>query len=245
MHTTTQFIPFDFVSILVQATGGAITSASSMDNEPTTAGDEVMLAGLVMQAFNMLCFILFSLNFFSNVQEQYVNARTNNNSSNGNGENDLTARIHSSRRFKAFLAALGLATLCVFWRCVYRVVELGPGWDSPLMARQDLVIGCEGAVVVVACLLLNVFHPSLYFREMLEGQSLRDRIRRARIVGPPPPAPGPFLGLDPEERLPSYEEAARVGGGPRSYVLEARARASVHAPGAPVGGPSFNVSRVQ
>ncbi|KLU93211.1 hypothetical protein MAPG_12148, partial [Magnaporthiopsis poae ATCC 64411] len=143
------FIPLDFLSILVQSTGVAMRSASIRHNEPTDADDNIMLAGVVLQAFTMLCFVLVSLNFFSHLQEQYDDARANNSSSNnhGNPETDLMARRHASKRFRFFLVGMGLAALCLFERCVYRVVELGPGWDGPLMARQDLVIGCEQAVV--------------------------------------------------------------------------------------------------
>jgi len=77
--------------------------------------------------------------------------------------------LRNSRRFKGFLASLTLSTICIFWRSVYRVVELGEGWTGNLIRHQWLFVGFEGVLVGVACLVLNAFHPALCFKEGVEG----------------------------------------------------------------------------
>ena len=50
------------------------------------------------------------------------------------------------------------------------MAELSGGWEGDLMGRQDLFIGFEGVMIVISCFVLNVFHPSVCFKEMMEGK---------------------------------------------------------------------------
>ena len=75
------------------------------------------------------------------------------------------AKLRASWSFKGFLYALSFATVCIFVRSVYRVAELGEGWTGQLIRDQDTFIGLESALVVVAVLSLNAFHPGYCFRE--------------------------------------------------------------------------------
>ncbi|KAL8381081.1 hypothetical protein RB595_005390 [Gaeumannomyces hyphopodioides] len=220
-YYTRIFIPCDLVSLILQATGGAITSAAAQYNEPTSDGDNIMIAGLAFQVFTMFCFITCALDFFWRVWKQPSSAGRDSNkigSVNMHDEHGARVKVRSSLRFKGFLAALALATVCVFWRCVYRVIELAQGWDGPLMARQDLFIGCEGAMIAVACLVLNVFHPALCFGEMLSGDGGLGPRRKTTDRGRQPPA----------GRVPTDEDAICYSGGPGDFMLESRKQDGVH-----------------
>ena len=81
------------------------------------------------------------------------------------------AKLRASWTFRAFLGALALATLCIFIRSIYRVAELSEGWEGALIKNQKLFIGLEGAMVIVAVLSLNAFHPGLCFREGYEPKT--------------------------------------------------------------------------
>jgi len=152
------FIPCDIVSLLLQAIGGAMASIASHQNKSPNNGDHIMVAGLAFQVFTLLVFICFCADFalktFRRLQTM--------------GDAALDPR-HAALRtrfsFRAFLFALSLATLCIFIRSVYRVAELGEGWEGALIKNQSLFIGLEGAMVVVAVLSLNFFHPGICFRE--------------------------------------------------------------------------------
>lgn len=162
---TRLFIPCDVISLILQAAGGALASISSHNGNSTKTGDNIMIAGLSFQVLTLLVFIGVSVDFALNVMKRYK--------AMGEAAFDQAEevkRVRGSMMFKGCLGALGLATICIFWRSVFRVAELSRGWDGPLMKRQDLFIGFEGVMIVVAVLVLNVFHPSVCFGGMMDGK---------------------------------------------------------------------------
>jgi hypothetical protein len=160
-----QFIPCDVISLVLQATGGGMASVASHNGDDVTTGDNIMIAGLSFQVVTLLVFMLCSADFAINTMR-----RQRQLGSSALDQGAEARKLRNSFMFKGFLAALALATICIFWRSVYRVAELSKGWEGPLMYRQDLFIGFEGVMIAVASLVLNVFHPSICFREMMDGQ---------------------------------------------------------------------------
>lgn len=172
------FIPCDLISLILQAVGGALASTASHNNEPTETGDRIMIAGLAFQVLTLLIFIIVTLDFALRV----VRRRRALGAEHALDQSATAVATRRSLRFRGFLAALALATVCIFWRSVFRVAELSQGWDGPLMKRQGLFIGFEGVMIIVACLGLNVFHPSFCFKEMMgaEAQGGLGARKRAR-----------------------------------------------------------------
>lgn len=84
-------------------------------------------------------------------------------------QNPLFVKLRESWKFKGFLVALTLATICIFWRSVYRVAELAEGWTGHLIKQQWLFVGFEGVMVIVACIALNIFNPAFAFPEAMTG----------------------------------------------------------------------------
>ncbi|KAK0749455.1 RTA1 like protein-domain-containing protein [Schizothecium vesticola] len=172
------FIPCDVISLVLQASGGALASISSQNDEPTTTGDRIMIAGLSFQVLTLLLFILATGDFALRVHRR-------SRALGADVALDQSAAAVATRRslrFRGLLAALALATVCIFWRSVFRVAELSQGWDGPLMGNQGMFIGFEGVLIIVACLALNVFHPSFCYREMMEGEGGIGAKRKARKV---------------------------------------------------------------
>ena len=129
-----------------------------------------MIAGLASQVATMLAFMILAADFGIRTMRRY--RRLGTTAAFGSGyEDDATAaaaaRVRGSLLFRGCLGALALATVCVFWRSVFRVAELSRGWSGPVMKMQNLFIGFEGVLVVVACLALAVFHPSICFRDLM------------------------------------------------------------------------------
>lgn len=152
------FIPCDILSLVLQALGGGMASAASHSNKNPETGNHIMVAGLAFQVFTLLVFMLLCTDFAVRTVVR----------SNRMGEAALDpthAALRRSMKFRAFLVALTLSTICIFIRSVYRVVELGEGWDGALIKNQTLFIVLEGVMVVIAVLVLNAFHPGLCFRE--------------------------------------------------------------------------------
>ncbi|KAL8657975.1 MAG: hypothetical protein Q9226_001385 [Calogaya cf. arnoldii] len=152
------FIPCDILSLVLQALGGGMASAASHSNKNPETGNYIMLAGLAFQVFTLLVFMLLCTDFAIRTV-----IRTNRM---GESALDLIhATLRHSMEFRIFLIALTISTICIFIRSVFRVVELGEGWDGALIKNQTLFIVLEGAMVVIAVLVLNAFHPGLCFRE--------------------------------------------------------------------------------
>ncbi|KAM0275800.1 hypothetical protein ACHAQH_007381 [Verticillium albo-atrum] len=159
------FIPCDVISLVLQALGGAMASIASTNNSSSKTGDNVMLAGLIFQVVTMLVFMVVTADFALNTALRHRRLGADH----AFDQNPTIAAVRTSRRFHAFLTALALSFVCIFIRCVFRVAELSGGWTGPLMGRQDLFIAFESAMIATAVLLLNVLHPALVCRPLLEG----------------------------------------------------------------------------
>jgi hypothetical protein len=142
-----------------------MASVASHNNDPVETGNNIMMAGLSFQVFTLLLFIIAAAVFALRTVRRYraLGAAALD-------QDPIVAKVRGSTAFRLFLAALGVATLCIFWRCVFRVAELSGGWEGELMGRQDLFIGFEGVMITVSCLVLNLFNPSFCFRELMEGE---------------------------------------------------------------------------
>ena len=165
------FIPCDVASLVLQALGGGIASAKTHSHQDPTLGNNIMIAGLSVQVVTLLIFIILALDFAFRTIRRIRRL----------GQDALDprhAKLRESFAFKGFLVALSLATLCIFTRCVYRVAELSEGWTGHLIRTQKYFIGLEGAVIVVAVLSLNAFHPGLCFKEALDARVKREKSNR-------------------------------------------------------------------
>ena len=152
------FIPCDVASLLLQAAGGGIASAQTHANKNPAIGDHLMIAGLAFQVFTLLIFMCLSLDFALRTLKRAK-------SMGDEAFDPVHSRLRQSWSFKAFLIALSISTVCIFIRSVYRVVELSEGWSGALIKNQTLFMILEGMMVIIAVLLLNVFHPGLCFGE--------------------------------------------------------------------------------
>lgn len=129
-HSTSVTIPTalrtDFVST---GAGGGLSSVAAQNDEDPKTGDDVMMAGLVFQVFSLLLFAIATIDYYLRVRKQY-------------GNNGPPPAAHP--RIRWFFAALGLSYMCILIRCIYRVVELSGGWNSPLMKKEKDFVILEG-----------------------------------------------------------------------------------------------------
>lgn len=141
-----------------------MASVASHQNKSVKAGDNIMVAGLSFQVFTLLIFMILCTDFALRTHKRYKSM-----GEDAFDQNPLYRHMRSGWRFKGFLTGLTLATICIFWRSVYRVAELGEGWQGALIKRQWLFVGFEGVMVIVACFALNLFNPAFTFKEAMEG----------------------------------------------------------------------------
>lgn len=123
-----------------------------------------MIAGLALQVVTLFIFMALCIDFALRTRGRYKSM-----GEAAFDQNPLFAKLRHSLQFKGFLVGLTLATICIFWRSVYRVVELGEGWTGHLIRQQWLFVGFEGVMVIVACFALNIFNPAITFKEAMVG----------------------------------------------------------------------------
>jgi hypothetical protein len=141
-----------------------MASVASHQNRSVKTGDNIMVAGLSFQVFTLLIFMILCTDFALRTHKRYKSM-----GEDAFDQNPLYRQLRSGWRFKGFLTGLTLATICIFWRSVYRVAELSEGWQGALIKRQWLFVGFEGVMVIVACFALNLFNPAFTFKEAMEG----------------------------------------------------------------------------
>jgi hypothetical protein len=149
---TVTFITFDFIALLLQAVGGGIASGATTASSDKM-GINIMVAGVGWQVASLGIFAILCAEFGWRVYRSSESQRNPN-----------FALLRNTFRFKAFLWTLGLATLGIFVRSVFRCAELRAGFHGKLANQQITFMILEGAMIVSACILLTVFHPGLSFQ---------------------------------------------------------------------------------
>lgn len=150
------FIPCDFVSLVLQGAGGGLASVSSQNDEDPSLGTNIMIAGLSFQVASMALFILLALEYIWRVRRF---------------EKD-TPRLPVSRtKLGLFVGFFSLAVVCIFIRCIYRVIELSEGWEGELIQNQTIFIVLEGVMVLIAVYALHIGHPAFLGQPKTEPDS--------------------------------------------------------------------------
>lgn len=189
---TVVFCTGDILSLVLQAAGGAIASTAKQ-HSTIQRGINIMLAGLSTQVASLALFVViccdFAFRLYKNPQswsQKYV-------------------ELYWSRRFSAFLCFLGLATLTIFIRSVFRVAELSGGFHGALANNQLSFMILEGVMIVVATSCLTFMHPGVCFQGLwsaanfsFRGKSTEDEEKpwvRKETRWPAPPT-----SLRPQEK---------------------------------------------
>lgn len=119
------FIPCDIVSLILQATGGALSCVASTEDE-IQVGVDISLAGLIFQVITLVVFCALFADYLIACKRSAVWDR-------------IPGRV------KVFLSFIFLSILFITLRCVYRIVELREGYFSELFRDEPLFIGLESA----------------------------------------------------------------------------------------------------
>lgn len=139
------FIGCDIISLILQSAGGALSSDSTGNSG---MGVNIALGGLAFQVATLTAFICICIDY----------ARISAPS---------WKRTPLSTPFQIFVACLSLATITIFIRCVFRVVELSNGYSrqSKYIREPGLFIGLEMCMIVIAAVALVGAHPGLAFEK--------------------------------------------------------------------------------
>ncbi|PMD38713.1 RTA1-domain-containing protein [Hyaloscypha variabilis F] len=155
------FITCDIISLSLQGGGGGVAS-SATTTSTMDLGNHLMLAGLIFQIVSLLLFATACLDFTIRVHRY------------PSWKNPAYKTLRSSTRFRGFLWALVVAFSTIFTRCVYRVIELGGGWNNRLMREEKPFIVLESCMITVAVFALVLFHPGFGFQNKFNDLEYED-----------------------------------------------------------------------
>lgn len=148
------FMTSDFLSLVLQAAGGAIADIADSGTSLEQSGIDTMIAGLILQVISLAVFLLVGIDFAWRCH------RTK--------RLDLSPGKVSVRNrpyFKMFLASIVLATILILIRSIFRVAELWEGFDGDLWNNETDFLILDGAMIGMSCILLTFFHPGIAFRD--------------------------------------------------------------------------------
>jgi hypothetical protein len=100
-------------------------------------GNHLMLAGLIFQIASLILFALACADFAIRSRKL------------ASWRNPAYSKLRASSKFRGFLWAAVVSFITIFTRCIYRVVELGGGWDNSLMREETPFIILESWYVTL------------------------------------------------------------------------------------------------
>jgi len=150
------FVACDFFSLVLQGAGGGMASVAVNNHKSAQPGTNVMLAGLGFQVFTLVVFLILCGEYAWRVMQRIKS---------GGQLDPVHAKLRQSKRFRGFLLALAISTICILIRSVFRVIEMAEGWNGHLMRNQTLFFILEGVMVAIAVIVLNFFHPGYCFAD--------------------------------------------------------------------------------
>lgn len=90
--------------------------------------------------------------------------RVRKSSEGERNQNPKLVELRGMRRWRAFLVAVSAAAVLVFIRTIYRVVELSGGFTGTLANEEIPFMILEGPMIIIATLLLTIWHPGVVYR---------------------------------------------------------------------------------
>ena len=129
--------------------------ASAETNKPngnTDPGTHIMVAGIVFQMFSITVFVACAADFVRRC---------------------LRYRLLSavSGSLVPLFAAMIFSVLCIYTRSIYRTIELSEGWSGYLITNERYFIALDGAMMVAAVVVFNVFHPGMLMPRGKDGDA--------------------------------------------------------------------------
>jgi len=130
------FVVSDAIATVTQIAGAALIGVRQTNREDPTSANNILLGGLAYQVFAIGIFIILTAIFVFRARD-------------GINKAGLTP----------FIAAFSVATLLIYLRTVFRLAETAEGLGGDLSTKEVYFGVLEFAPVVVAVVLLSVWHP--------------------------------------------------------------------------------------
>lgn len=148
-------ITFDVVATIVQIAGAAMIGAAESEGKDSTSANNILLGGLALQVLAFAIFLVLLTLFIMRARGEL-------------------------RRFEGltlFSGVLYAASLLVFIRTIFRLIETSQGVTGYLASREVFFGALEFAPIVIAVAILAIWHPGRY----VEGQAADEKRASAAI----------------------------------------------------------------
>lgn len=133
------FVTSDVLATIAQVAGAALIGKSESDSESPDTGNNILLAGLCVQVFSFLVFLVLLAMFLLRTRKV----------STGTGEGGMMR----------FSGALIVSSLLIYLRTIFRLAETADGVGGYASSHEAFFGALEFAPIVVAILLLGWWHP--------------------------------------------------------------------------------------
>ncbi|KAJ5638832.1 hypothetical protein N7528_001222 [Penicillium herquei] len=141
------FVTGDVVSFLMQCGGGGMLS-SSKTASGQKLGQDVIVAGLIVQIISFGFFIVVSAVFHRRMLAT-----------------PMHLMVKTNIPWTRYMKVLYCASALIMVRSIYRVAEYVQGSTGYLQSKEAFVYIFDASLMLICCVLFNVFHPSNILRK--------------------------------------------------------------------------------
>jgi len=148
---TIVFCTCDVIALIVQSVGGGMASTANTVSGTVTGG-HIALGGIVFQFVALVVYMLLTAEFLTRFSLKKPFSRR---------EDTLDSARPSviDSKSKQMVLGIGLSSLAMFIRGIYRTIELADGWNGRIISVERYFIALDGSMIVLSLLALNIFHP--------------------------------------------------------------------------------------
>ncbi|KAF8309288.1 hypothetical protein DL93DRAFT_1777959 [Clavulina sp. PMI_390] len=166
------FIPFEVIAFGIQSTGGSTTATH--ENTQMRIGTRTDKVGIVVELTVMALYTLLAMEVFwrmsadlpirehgpEDIQLPDYDAAMKSSPIpvDGAGSGMASWQIVGKQVQSAFIG-IGISTLLLFMRAIFRICEYSDGWGSKIQSNQAAFNFFEGGCIFLAMLAINFFHP--------------------------------------------------------------------------------------
>ncbi|KAI5831841.1 RTA1 like protein [Schizophyllum commune Tattone D] len=153
---TIVFASTDVISLLVQGGGGGVAVGADT-LEGAERGGNIVLGGICLQLAVIVFFSIIASEFFWRYFKDCPRPKL--------AATHPEPRGMLTRNLILAVGCLGLSTLLLFIRAVYRVIELADGWNGTIIKTEVWFLVFDAAMVVIAMFIVNGLHPGWLLNE--------------------------------------------------------------------------------
>jgi uncharacterized ion transporter superfamily protein YfcC len=139
--------------------------ATSTKVKVANAANPIMEAGITFQVITLLIFGTLALELYIRYKRDVSTSSSTTRSIQNRIPTSQPTLQQYDPKFKKAVLAVVVAYFAILIRCIYRIAEMAGGLRNPIMQNQAACIVFDGVMCVIACVVLNVFHPGEIFRK--------------------------------------------------------------------------------